>query len=95
MVVLLIKYNSDIPRDRCPGLNRSGTRISGHDFTIMLAYCVVCRTRAITQSYAGNKRCLGPRTTGLLPAYNSTMIHTQNTTRTSGTGNELYAVLYN
>ena len=76
---------SDIPCDRCHGLNQSATRICGHDFTIMPAYCVVCRMRAITPPYAGNKRCLGPRTTGLLPAYDSTMIRMQNTTRTPGT----------
>ena len=55
--------HSDIPRDRCLGLNQSATRICGHDFTIMPTYCVVCRTRAITPPYANNKRCLGPRTT--------------------------------
>ena len=76
--------HSDIPRDRCDGLNKSAMRIRGHDFMMMPVYCVVCRTRAITPSYAGNKLCLGPRTTGLLPAYNSTMRRTQNTTRTSG-----------
>ena len=51
---------SDIPRDRRHGLNQSATRISEHDFTTLLAYCVVCRTRAKTPSYAGNERCLGP-----------------------------------
>ena len=57
-------------------------------FTTMPAYCVVCHMRAITP-YAGNKRCLGPRTTALMPAYDSMMIRTQNTTRTSDTWNEL------
>ena len=54
------KQVSDIPHDRRHGLNQSATRLSGHDFTIMPAYCVACRTRAITPSYAGNKQCLGP-----------------------------------
>ena len=47
--------HSDTPRDRCHGLNQSATRISGPDFTIMPAYCVVCRMRAITPSYKGDK----------------------------------------
>ena len=46
--------HSDIPRDRCHGLNQSAIRISEHDFTMMTVYCVVCCTRAITPSYAGN-----------------------------------------
>ena len=63
-----MKSNSDIPRDRCC-LNQSAKRISGPDITIRPAHSVVCRMRAITLSYAGNKQCLGPCTTGLLPAY--------------------------
>ena len=46
--------------DRSHGLSRSATRVRWPDFTIMPTYCVVCRTQAITQSYAGNKRYLGP-----------------------------------
>ena len=47
--------HSDIPRDRCHDLNQSAMRISGHDFPMMPVYCVICRTQAITPSYAGNK----------------------------------------
>ena len=43
---------SDIPRDHCHGLTQSATRISGPDFTIIPAYCVVCRARAITGVWA-------------------------------------------
>ena len=69
--------HSDIPRGGCHGSNQSAMRISGHDFTMMPVYRVVCRTRAINGVWA-------LRTTGLLPAYDSTMRRMQNTTCTSG-----------
>ena len=59
----LNKTSSDMPRDCCHGLNQSVTIIGGHDIMIRPAYSVVCRMRAITLSYAGNKQCLGPLTT--------------------------------
>ena len=72
--------SSNIPHDRCRGLNQSLTRMSGPDNTIRPTYSVVRRMWAITLSYVGNKQCLGPRTTKLWPTSDSTMVHKQHIT---------------
>ena len=75
--------HSDIPRDRCHGLNKSAMRISGHDFTMLPLYCVVCRTRAISiQSHMvqrslwqTNARVRSPKAGGLRATHEGMICH--------------------